>query len=116
MAELQKIATVNELKNGDMKQVDLPGKEILLARVNDRYYAVNNRCPHLGGKLVNGDLNGTVVTCPLHGSQFDLSNGRVIRWTDLTGFAAVLGKLFKAPKSLNVYPIKIENDDILIEL
>ncbi len=45
----------------------------LLARVGDKYYAADNRCPHMGGKLSPGKLEGTVVTCPRHGSQFDLT-------------------------------------------
>jgi 3-phenylpropionate/trans-cinnamate dioxygenase ferredoxin subunit len=116
MAELVQVAKKDELKNGTMKAVNVAGREVLLARVSDNYYAAENRCPHLGGNLAQGKLEGTVVTCPLHGSQFDLSSGQVIRWTNFTGFAAKLGKLLKSPKSLATYKVKIEGDNILVEV
>lgn len=40
------------------------GQEILVARVGDNYYSVDNRCPHMGGNLSKGNLEGTIVTCP----------------------------------------------------
>jgi 3-phenylpropionate/trans-cinnamate dioxygenase ferredoxin subunit len=99
-----------------MKAVNVVGREILLARVGDNYYAAQNRCPHMGGKLVEGKLEGTVVTCPLHGSQFDLTNGQVVRWTNFTGFAAKMGKLLKSPKPLTTYKVKIEDDRVLVDI
>lgn len=116
MAELVQVAKKDELGNGVMKAVNAGGHEVLLARVGDDYYAVGNRCPHLGGNLAQGKLDGTVVTCPLHGSRFDLVNGQVIRWTNFTGFSAKLGKLLKAPKPLTTYRVKIEGDNILVEI
>ena len=116
MAEPVQIATKDELKDRTMKAVNVAGREILLARVGDNYYAAQNRCPHMGGKLVEGKLEGTVVTCPLHGSQFDLTNGQVVRWTNFTGFAAKMGKLLKSPKPLTTYKVKIEDDRVLVDI
>src|SRR4030043_98869 len=115
MAELVQVAKKDELENGAMEAVNAAGREILLARIGDNYYAAENRCPHLGGNLAQGKLEGTVVTCPLHGSQFDLTNGKVIRWTNFTGFAAKLGNLLKSPKPLTTYKVKTEGDNILVE-
>ncbi|MDP2932456.1 MAG: Rieske 2Fe-2S domain-containing protein, partial [Chloroflexota bacterium] len=106
----------DELKDGAMKSVKVEGREILLARVGDRYYAANNRCPHMGGNLSQGKLTGTVVTCPRHGSQFDLADGHVIRWTDWAGFQLTLAKLFKSPRPLPNYPVKLEGDSVKIEV
>ena len=116
MSELVQIAKKDELKDGSMKAVNAAGHEIMLARVGDNYYAAENRCPHLGGKLAQGKLDGTVVTCPLHGSRFDLTNGQVVRWTNFTGFAAKLGNLIKSARPLTTYRIKIEDDNILVEI
>jgi 3-phenylpropionate/trans-cinnamate dioxygenase ferredoxin subunit len=116
MVKKMELLKVSELKQGEMKAVSIDDKEVLVARVGDKYYAADNRCPHMGGKLANGKLNGTVVTCPLHGSQFDLTDGQVIRWTNLTGVAAKLNKAVKAPRSLNTYPVFIEQDKVTIEL
>ena len=110
------VAKKDDLNNGEMKVVPAAGREILLARVGDSYYAAESRCPHLGGKLAEGKLEGTIVTCPLHGSQFDLADGRVIRWTNFTGFAAKLGKMLKSPRSLVIYRVKVEGDSVLVEM
>lgn len=68
MAELVEVSKTGELAEGTMKRVSVGGREILLARVGDTYYAAGNRCPHMGGNLSRGKLEGTIVTCPLHGS------------------------------------------------
>jgi 3-phenylpropionate/trans-cinnamate dioxygenase ferredoxin subunit len=104
----------NELHEGEMKKVSLGGQELLIARVGDRYYCAQNRCPHLGGDLSRGMLEGTVITCPNHHSQFDLTDGHVIRWTSFSGFALTLAKSVKPPRSIVVYPVRIEGDKVLV--
>ena len=75
MSKFIEVAKIEELKSGTMKMVMVEGREILLARAGDKYYAADSRCPHMKGDSSQGKLEGTVVTCPLHGSQFDISNG-----------------------------------------
>jgi len=91
------------------------GREILLARVGDNYYATDNRCPHMKGDLSRGKLEGTVITCPLHGSQFDISNGQVVRWLR-GGLMSKLGGVLEMSKSLTVYNVKVKNGKILVEV
>lgn len=105
-----------ELAKGTMKQVTIEKREILFARVGDRYYAADNRCPHMGGRLSEGSLEGTVVTCPRHGSQFDLSNGQVVRWLKTAGIISTVGKALKPPRRLKVYQVKVEGDRVMIEV
>jgi 3-phenylpropionate/trans-cinnamate dioxygenase ferredoxin subunit len=116
MGQLVPVIKKADLMDGEMKVITTSGRDILVARASDNYYAADSRCPHLGGDLGKGKLEGTVVTCPLHGSQFDLADGRVIRWTNFTGFASKVGKLLKSPKPLIVYKVKIEGDQILVEI
>ena len=116
MAKLVEVLKTDELKDGTMTSAKVAGHEILVARIGDRYYAVDNRCPHMGGKLSQGKLNGTVVTCPLHGSQFNLNDGNVIRWTDLTGFMSKVIKIIKSPKSINTYNVKVVDETIYVEI
>ncbi len=110
------IATIDELADGDMKMTTVSGREILLARVGDNYYSADNSCPHMGGNLSMGKLEGTVVTCPRHHSQFDLTDGHVIRWTDWTGFKLSLGKLLRSPRPLKTYEVKVEEGKVLINV
>jgi 3-phenylpropionate/trans-cinnamate dioxygenase ferredoxin subunit len=99
-----------------MKSITTKEGEILLARVGNKYYAANNQCPHMKGKLAQGTLEGSVVTCPLHGSQFDLKDGKVVRWLRGTGVMARVGKILKSPKDLKTYRVQVEDDQLLIEL
>ena len=116
MGEFREVFKIDELKDGTMKTLTVAGHEILLARVGDKYYAAGTRCTHMGGNLAQGKLEGTVVTCPRHGSQFDLSSGRVVRWLKGSGLASTLGKIFKPPKSLTTYNVKVEQDRVLVEI
>jgi 3-phenylpropionate/trans-cinnamate dioxygenase ferredoxin subunit len=114
MSKFTEVAKIEELKSGTMKVVSAGGREILLARVGDKYYAADNRCPHRKGDLSQGKLEGTVVTCPLHGSQFDISNGQVVRWLK-GGLMSKLGSALKLSKALTVYNVKVEGGRVLVE-
>jgi len=115
MSKYTEVAKIEELKSGTMKMVMAEGREILLARVGDKYFATDNRCPHMKGDLSHGKLEGTVVTCPRHGSQFDITNGQVVRWLE-GGLMSKLGGILKTPKALTVYNLKVENGKILVEI
>jgi nitrite reductase/ring-hydroxylating ferredoxin subunit len=116
MAELIEVAKKDELQNGSMKEVTAGGHKLLLARVNDNYYATDLHCPHLGGNLAHGKLEGSIVTCPWHSSQFDLSNGQVIRWVDKTGPIAALSKAIKHEKPLTTYKVVVQEDSVAVEI
>lgn len=108
------VAKVGDLVNGQMKSFNVNDHEILLAVIENRYYAADNICPHMGANLSFGKLEGTIITCPRHASKFDLIDGRVIRWTDWTGIKAYASKLFRPPTPLGVYTVKVEGDNILV--
>ena len=116
MSEFVEVSKVGELEDGAMRAIDVAGREILLARVGDHYYAADNRCPHMGARLAEGSLQGTVVTCPRHGSQFDLNGGQVLRWLKGTGVTSALAKVFKPPKGLVTHRVKVEGDTIMVEI
>lgn len=115
MSKFTEVAKIEELKSGTTKMVVAEGREILLARLGDKYYATDNRCPHMKGDLSQGKLEGIVVTCPLHGSQFDISNGQVVRWLK-GGLMSKLGSALKLSKALTVYNIKVEDGRVLVEI
>lgn len=106
----------DDIKDGEMKEVNIKGKEILIARSGDNFYATSNRCTHMGTKLSSGKLEGTIITCPRHGSKFDLKSGEVIRWTKWTGVVYSIIKLFKSPRPIAVYPVKIKGNQIFIDI
>jgi 3-phenylpropionate/trans-cinnamate dioxygenase ferredoxin subunit len=102
-----KTGSTGDFQNGTRKKVSLKGQDIMLARVGDKYYAIGNRCPHFRGDLSAGTLEGTIVTCPRHGSQFDLTDGHNVRW--LRGGPA-------AGKAVPSFKVKVEGDAIMVEV
>ena len=115
MGEFTELSKIDELKDGTMKAVNVAGRQILLARVGDKCYAADKRCPHMKGDLSQGKLEGTVITCPLHGSQFDISNGRVVRWLK-GGLMSKVSRALKLSKDLTVYNVKVEDGKVLVEV
>jgi 3-phenylpropionate/trans-cinnamate dioxygenase ferredoxin subunit len=116
MADFVTIGTVNDLAPGTMKEVTVGGAPVLLAKIGDKFYATQGRCPHMGGILAKGTLEGSVVTCPRHKSQFALTDGRVIRWMKGSGLVATIGKTLKSPRGLKTYELKIENGNIQVKI
>ena len=75
---LLKLLKVHELINGKMKHVDVNGKEVLLANIDGKFYAMSDRCGHMNALLSMGNLKGNFVTCPFHGARFDVTNGKKV--------------------------------------
>ena len=69
------VAKVDDLPEGTMKSYSVEGKDILLVNIEGSFYAIGNRCTHMGGNLSKGKLEGKIVKCPRHGSQFDVTTG-----------------------------------------
>jgi 3-phenylpropionate/trans-cinnamate dioxygenase ferredoxin subunit len=104
----------DQLQDGQMKLLTIANREVLLARASGKYYAATGRCPHLGGRLWLGKLDGTILTCPLHGSRFDLTDGHVVRWTNWHGLVLGASKLVRPPRPLRTYEVKIEENTVMV--
>jgi nitrite reductase/ring-hydroxylating ferredoxin subunit len=72
------IATTAEIPPGAREVFAVEGLYIAVFNVGGTYYAIEDRCTHDDGPLAEGDLDGFTVTCPRHGAQFDLRDGRVL--------------------------------------
>ena len=92
-----------------MKKFETQGKEILVANVNGNFFAIDNLCTHERGDLSQGTLENNVVTCQKHKSKFDVTTGKVVSSPKIAFFHPKI-------KDATVYPLKIENEDILIKL
>ncbi len=101
MARLIKIAEAKDVPPGQSAAFTIEGQKIALFNVEGAYYAIGDACAHRGGPLSEGDVQGTKVTCPLHGADFDLKTG------------AALGP--PAQKGVPSYKIIVEGDDIKVE-
>jgi len=96
-----KVAKTSELPAGSGKVVDLEGKEVGLFNCDGTFYAIDNICKHQGGPLGEGYVEGTIVTCPWHGWEYDVSTGAC--------------QTNPAAKQAT-FNVKVEGDDILIEV
>jgi len=78
MVEFVSVAKAGDVPPGQVSQLKLgDGTQICLANVDGTFYAIGGDCTHQGGPLGEGELDGTVVTCPWHGSKFDVTSGAV---------------------------------------
>jgi nitrite reductase (NADH) small subunit len=100
MSTFSKACAVSDLAPGTAKLVAVDGKDIALFNVDGTFYALDNECPHRGGPLGEGDLEGCIVTCPWHAWQYDVRTGESI--TDDLKVAR--------------YDVKVEGGDVLVAL
>ena len=63
------------LKVGNLAEIIIGGTAIVVANVDGVFHACSNSCPHSGGPMGDGDLNGSMISCPYHGWEFDLNDG-----------------------------------------
>jgi 3-phenylpropionate/trans-cinnamate dioxygenase ferredoxin subunit len=103
-----------DVPDGTMTEADADGRPMLVAHVGDAFYVADGRCPHLHGPLPKGVLTGTVVTCPWHHSQFDLTDGHVVRWTDWTGAVLAAAEFVEHPHPLRTYEVRVEDGMLLM--
>src|SRR5829696_6855811 len=82
------VAAVRGLVDGKPRRVEVDGTPVLLLRQGDRIQAIGATCPHLGGPLDEGTIEGDTVTCPWHGSVFSLDNGSLIHGPAMMPVAA----------------------------
>ncbi len=78
MSSWVKVATTDEFNTSDAKPVEVSGNAIVLFKVGDQFHAIDNYCPHAGYTLHDGQLVGTIVTCLLHGAEFDVTSGKCV--------------------------------------
>jgi len=97
----RKVATLDELWDGEMTVLKIEGHVVLLVNVDGGIHAYADSCPHLGTRLSQGSLQRNVLTCATHGWEFDASTGQGIN-----------------PKTacLESFAVKVENGDILIDV
>lgn len=102
MAEVWvRAAKETDLADGSGVEFEVDGKKIALFRVDGRFYATDNVCPHRGGPLAQGSLDGPIVTCPWHGWGFDVTSGACLPVT---------------PAKIRTYEVKVEDGDVLVQV
>ena len=96
----QKACRLEALAPGSGLAVNIGGKEIALFNAGSEIYAIANVCPHQGGPLGEGTLQGKEVTCPWHAWQFNVQTGECLTTPGV---------------SQQRYAVKVENGDVFVE-
>lgn len=105
MPEFVSVAKLSELEEGKGRKVTVhEDMELALFKVNGKVYAIQESCPHQGGPLSDGDLDGTVVMCPWHGMTYDIQTGKAAP------------EAWDQSFSVKTFNVKIEGDEVKVEV
>jgi nitrite reductase/ring-hydroxylating ferredoxin subunit len=96
-----KLCAAIDISLGEMRQFDLKDKEVLVINLNGELYCLDGRCSHAGAPLYEGTLEGEILTCPWHYSQFNIKDGSVFRGP--------------AEEPLHLYRTEIRNNKLYVE-
>jgi 3-phenylpropionate/trans-cinnamate dioxygenase ferredoxin subunit len=104
LAPLIDICSVSELPAGTTRVVEFEDMEIGVVNCNGEILAIEDRCSHDDGPLVEGELSqdDCTVECPRHGSRFDLHTGRPLT--------------LPAYRPVDTFPVTIDADTIKLEV
>jgi nitrite reductase/ring-hydroxylating ferredoxin subunit len=101
MAEFTPVAKSGDIAEGQLAKFDVNGVDVAIANVDGTLYAFGDVCTHAQCSLAEGELEGTTVTCPCHGSQFDVTTGEV--------------RNPPATEPVQSFPVRAEGDVIKIQ-
>jgi 3-phenylpropionate/trans-cinnamate dioxygenase ferredoxin subunit len=100
VTEYVRVAQTADVAPGTMKRVVVAGHGVALINLGGEFFAIDDTCSHEEASLSQGTLAGEVVVCPKHGARFNVKTGRVLA--------------LPAVRSVGVYPVRVEGDEILI--
>src|SRR5688572_30175763 len=102
MSEFMNVAKSENVAEGEVASFEIGGQRVAVANVEGSFYAFGDICTHAHCSLAEGELEGKTVTCPCHGSQFDVTTGAVLNPP--------------ATEPVPVFPLRVENDELQVEL
>ena len=70
-----RVCHISELPEGSRKTFEVQGRHVAIFHLSDGLHAIDNVCPHRGGPLAEGTLDGHLIHCPLHAWCFDVRTG-----------------------------------------
>lgn len=92
------VANVSDFEDSDRKDVIVDDVLVLLIKLEDKFFAIEDVCSHDGQPLTDGPIENCQITCPRHGARFDLATGEAL--------------CMPATEAIATYDIKIEGDQI----
>jgi 3-phenylpropionate/trans-cinnamate dioxygenase ferredoxin subunit len=104
MPDLVKLAIIQDIPDNEVRAFEYQDRQIAIYNVGGQLYATDNICSHAYSELHEGylDTDDCTIECPLHGSRFDIRSGAVLS--------------LPAYEPIAVYPVRVEGEDVLVEL
>lgn len=102
MSEFIKIAARGDLADGDTLLIEADERLVILSRIGDEFFCIDDICTHDGGTLSDGPHQGCEIVCPRHGAKFDLRTGKALS--------------MPATQNTAAHEIKLDGDDILVRI
>ena len=94
------VAKAADIAPGQMGTYRADGNQIDIANIDGQFFGFDDVCTHIGCSLYDGSLTGTVITCPCHGSQFEVTTGAVVSGP--------------AREPVKTYPVQKVGDDLQV--
>lgn len=112
MTNLHKVCRIDEVPRGTVKRFKVADRSIMIAHTTEGYYAMDSVCSHKGGDLSKGRLENKFIYCQVHGTSFDVSNGKVVR-----NVSPVIKNVTGCEASrLTGYPVRVDTGTVWIEI
>ena len=126
--EWTKLAEVNSFQDNPQQLLKIKRDDILVIKDEEKFYAINNRCPHLGLALNLGgcDMKNKTVHCKFHSSDFSFETGEAKEWLNVKGFEKFMMWLFTKfdpdakkmmtmePKPVETFHTKVEDNHVWV--
>ena len=101
MGNFVKVAQTSDIPAGQAKCVEVGDKRIAIFNLDGTFHAMDEVCPHQAGPLSEGEIEGTVVTCPWHGWEFDVTTGAMPVNPNI---------------AITTYPVRVDGEDVQVEV
>ena len=95
------VARVADIPPGQTRVVEAGGRKLALVNVAGTFHAIDNECPHFGGPMGLGKLDGANLSCPWHGWTFDVTTGENVHSPAL---------------AMKCFNVKVEGDEVFVEV
>jgi 3-phenylpropionate/trans-cinnamate dioxygenase ferredoxin subunit len=102
MSEFVKVAKLSQISDPGRQLTEVDERLVVLFRVGDQVFCLDDVCTHDGGPLAEGALDGHAIACPRHGAQFDIRSGNVLT--------------MPATEATVAHEVKVEGDDIYVRI
>lgn len=102
MSDFITVGKVSEVPEGEARSFEVGDRQVAVVNLDGTWYAFDDICTHRQCSLAEGELEGTSIVCPCHGSEFDITTGEVLEGP--------------AGDAVETFEVRIEGDEIQVAI